>query len=976
MLGDGGELAQQRLGDLAVGRDDDFAGLAVDDVERDLFAEEDVGQRLRELLAQLVHLGLVVFLDLLDLAAAVGGRELVAVGVEARSVDLHVHDDAVDAGGDDEGGVLHVGGLLAEDGAKELFLGGELGLGLRGDLADEDVAGLDLGADADDAVVVEVLEGLLADIRDVAGDFLRPELGVAGGDLEFLDVDGGENVLLQDFFGDEDGVLEVVAVPGHERDEDVAAEGEFAVVGGRTVGDALALPDLLALLDDGPLVEAGAGVRAHELAQLVVIDAVLRVMLRVAGNLAVLRHDDAFGIDGGDNAGLLRDHDGLGVGGEAALEAGAHEGRLGLEQRHALALHVRAHERAVGVVMLEEGDETGGDGDDLLGRDVHQVDLVRSDFEEVAGIAGGDLADEIALVIDLGVGLGDGFAFLLVGGEVNDLVGDAALFLFDHAVRGLDEAELVHAGVGGEGVDQADVRTFRGLDRADAAVVGRMDVAHLEAGALAVEAARPEGGEAALVREFGQRVDLVHELRQLAAGEEVADHGSQGLRVDQLLRRDRIDALVVEGHALADEALGAAEADAALVGEELADGADAAGAEVVNVVHDPVVLLQADEILGGGDDIGGLKDAHLEVGLEVELLVDLVAADAAEVVALGIEEEALEQGLGVGGGRGFARAQLLVDFLEGLLLVAGRILLQRADDRALVDGGVDDAHRLDVVLLKGADDLLGQGLEGAGEDHALLGVDHVLDQHEGGDVLHVEGLDDLEVLDLVEEVEDIEVVAEADGAEQRGDEEFAAAAAAVEIDVEQVVVVELHLKPGAPVGDDAEGVEQLAVRVGGHLEADAGGAMELGDDDALGAVDDEGAALGHHRDVTHEDLLILDEVLLAEAELHVERDGVGRALAQALDLGALRLADAVGDVLEREALVVGIDREDLAEHGLEADGLALLLGRILLEILEVGADLQLDEIGRRNDFAKLTEVDAFRVGAVGHGNSRLRMERK
>ena len=101
-----------------------------------------------------------------------------------------------------ERGVLHVRGLLAEDGAQERLFGGEFGLGLRGDLADEDVAGLHFRTDADDAVVVEVLQRFLADVRDVAGDFLRPELGVAGGDLEFLDVDRGVDVLLHARFSE------------------------------------------------------------------------------------------------------------------------------------------------------------------------------------------------------------------------------------------------------------------------------------------------------------------------------------------------------------------------------------------------------------------------------------------------------------------------------------------------------------------------------------------------------------------------------------------------------------------------------------------------------------------------------------------------------------------------------------------------------------------------------------------------------
>jgi hypothetical protein len=108
-----------------------------------------------------------------------------------------------------------------------------------------------------------------------------------------------------------------------------------------------------------------------------------------------------------------------------------------------------------------------------------------------------------------------------------------------------------------------------------------------------------------------------------------------------------------------DQALRAGQAHAALVGEQLAHGADAAAAEVVDVVDDALALAQAHEVLGGGDDVGALEDALLELGLEAELLVDLVAADAAEVVALRVEEEPLEERLGVGGRRRLARAQRL-----------------------------------------------------------------------------------------------------------------------------------------------------------------------------------------------------------------------------------------------------------------------------------------------------------------------------
>ena len=228
---------------------------------------------------------------------------------------------------------------------------------------------------------------------------------------------------------------------------------------------------------------------------------VLRIVLHVAGQIPVFGDHDALRIDRGNDAGGFRHDDDLRVARDALLDAGAHEGGLRLQQRHALALHVGAHERAIRIVVLEEGNHAGGDRNHLLGRHVHQVDVAGRNFEEVAILADCDLADEVALVIDLGVRLGDDFAFLLVSGEVLDLVGDATVLR--QAIRRLNEAEFVDAGVGRKGIDQTDVRTFGRFNRADAAVVRRMDIADFETGAFAVETTRPERGQAALVRHLG-----------------------------------------------------------------------------------------------------------------------------------------------------------------------------------------------------------------------------------------------------------------------------------------------------------------------------------------------------------------------------------------------------------------------------------------------------------------------------------------
>ena len=153
------------------------------------------------------------------------GRQLVAV---LAAEHLDVDDLAVLAVRHLEAGVAHLAGLLTEDGAQQALLGGELGLALGRDLADEHVAGADLGADADDAPLVEVLEDLLGEVRDVPGDLLGAELGVAGVDLVLVDVDRREHVVAHEPLGEDDGVLEVVALPRHEGDEQVLAERQLA----------------------------------------------------------------------------------------------------------------------------------------------------------------------------------------------------------------------------------------------------------------------------------------------------------------------------------------------------------------------------------------------------------------------------------------------------------------------------------------------------------------------------------------------------------------------------------------------------------------------------------------------------------------------------------------------------------------------------------------------------------------------------
>src|SRR5207253_1839317 len=147
---------------------------------------------------------------------------------------------------------------------------------------------------------------------------------------------------------------------------------------------------------------------------------------------------------------------------------------------------------------------------------------------------------------------------------------------------------------------------------------------------------------------------------------------------------------------------------------------------------------------------------------------------------------------------------------------------------------------------------------------------------------------------------------------------------------------DVDLDPAAALGNDAAGVEAALAGLGLDDEIDAGGAVQLAHDDALGAVDDELAAADHDGHVAEVDLL-LDRLLLVEAQPDAEGPAVGQAQLPALVGAVARLAELVLEVLQAEGLVVALDREDLAQHAFEADRLALLRRRVELEEALVGA---------------------------------------
>ena len=344
-----------------------------------------------------------------------------------------------------------------------------------------------------------------------------------------------------------------------------------------------------------------------------------------------------------------------------------------------------------------------------------------------------------------------------------------------------------------------------------------MNVTNFEARPIAAQTSRPESRKTALVGQLGERIGLIHELAELAPSEEIPDDGTERLRIDKLLRGDLVDSDIKKRHPLTNETLGPRQANTALVREQFPHGPHAAATEVIDIIGHPLAPAQLDEILHGGDKVFLRQNPLLVTDAKTEFLVDFVASYAAEIVAFGVKEKSLEHSASVLDGWWITRAELAVDILQRFFLVMRRILFERLDDR-VVFLRINDLHGLVTEARQLPDRRRIEGLKGAG--HRDFSIADVGDEDLGADLFLVELLAELEVFDLIKKLDDVLVCRMSESTKKRSGQKLPATLAPIEVDIEQVARVELHLDPRTAVRNDPEAVKDFAIRVDRCLKTD------------------------------------------------------------------------------------------------------------------------------------------------------------
>ena len=85
-------------------------------------------------------------------------------------------------------------------------------------------------------------------------------------------MDSGKAIFFNHTLGNEDGVFEVVTVPGHEGDAHVLAQGQLTHIDRRAVCQNVTASHTFTAFHDGALVDAGVLVGAGVLGQVVDIN--------------------------------------------------------------------------------------------------------------------------------------------------------------------------------------------------------------------------------------------------------------------------------------------------------------------------------------------------------------------------------------------------------------------------------------------------------------------------------------------------------------------------------------------------------------------------------------------------------------------------------------------------------------------------------------------------------------------------------
>ena len=181
-----------------------------------------------------------------------------------------------------------------------------------------------------------------------------------------------------------------------------------------------------------------------------------------------------------------------------------------IQKRHCLSLHVCAHKSTCAVIVFQERNACSRNRYDLLRTYVGIVDLIAVDHDSFTGNSCDYLCTCDLSIMNF-VCLCNNVVVLFICGHIYYCIRNNAAFVY-LTVRSLDKSILVYTGICCQIGNQADVRSFRCLDRADSSIVRVMNITYFKSCSFTSQSAWTQGTDTSLIGEFSQWILLIHEL--------------------------------------------------------------------------------------------------------------------------------------------------------------------------------------------------------------------------------------------------------------------------------------------------------------------------------------------------------------------------------------------------------------------------------------------------------------------------------
>ena len=302
---------------------------------------------------------------------------------------------------------------------------------------------------------------------------------------------------------------------------------------------------------------------------------------------------------------------------------------------------------------------------------------------------------------------------------------------------------------------------------------------------------------------------------------------------------------------------------------------------MIDVVDVTLAAAELEHVLERIDQVLAAKRHNGFGDILVEFPVNAEAADAAEAIAVFVEEFFFEEGLGLVDLGRISGTKPGVDSQERIVVAFSRIVGQGVENQGVGDLG-DDGDGFEAAGLNLVDGLA-ELCAGLDQLFAAFGID---DRTDG--VIRGLKLADFHVFNGVELFDDRfgGAVLGIEGAKEGRRGDFAAL---VDADGQGVLFGDGAFDPASTFGNDAAAMQRTVAFLDLDQKIDAGGPVQLIDDDAFGAVDDEFTAADHDGDFTQVDRILDDLVLVLadESDLNAEGHSVGQTEGAAL-IGGVR----------------------------------------------------------------------------------------